>query len=728
MKQNAIKKQVARLEPFLSDLNHASSLEEKISILDAQSITLDFLEQSKTLLSYLKTADKHSEFVIKAVAAIGEGPIVFRGLDSIEEAPEPLENLVDALWSVEEFYDMIGGIVGYHCAVLKLIYEKEQKCSTEQFSERYAKPQGYGLSGHSPDLRHWVRWGVEHLPEMAEIYPVGGAGDRLNLRDENTNEYLPVAQLLFGGRTLLEGLIRDLQAREYLYYKLVGKQLTTPLLMMTSQEKNNHQNIQKICKEHDWFDRPRESFFFFVQPRVPVITLEGHWSMQSPLELTLKPGGHGVIWKLAKDHGAFQWLAAQNRKKALLRQINNPAGGTDGGLLAFCGIGCQEDKAFGFASCPKVLNAAEGMDILIEREVDGEFEYLVSNIEYTDFAQKGVEDAPETPGSQYSKYPANTNILFADLKTVENTLTECPIPGMIINFKNNVPFTDSEGKQCEVKGGRLESTMQNISDYIVDRSPHRLNEEALLQLRTFVTYNDRRKTISVTKRSYDSSLSLLETPEGCYYEILQNNRELLNVFCSMDLPQICSEEEYLNKGPNLILSFHPALGPLYSVIAQKIRDGNLAEGAELQLEIAEVDLENLQLSGSLLVTSDSPMGRRRSGGTLKYGEDCGKCTLRNVKIQNKGIDRSADNVYWKNQISHIEQLQIKLSGNAEFFAENITFNGKYIIDVPDGYSVTAYEKGGKVHFCKEKIQTPTWFWGYSFGPEDQIQLLKVYTS
>ena len=46
---------------------------------------------------------------------------------------------------------------------------------------------------------------------MGEIYPLGGAGDRLGLVDEATGECLPVAMLPYCSRTLLEGLVRDLQ-------------------------------------------------------------------------------------------------------------------------------------------------------------------------------------------------------------------------------------------------------------------------------------------------------------------------------------------------------------------------------------------------------------------------------------------------------------------------------------------------------------------------------------
>lgn len=46
---------------------------------------------------------------------------------------------------------------------------------------------------------------------MGEIYPLGGAADRLGLVDPETGECLPAAMLSYCGRTLLEGLIRDLQ-------------------------------------------------------------------------------------------------------------------------------------------------------------------------------------------------------------------------------------------------------------------------------------------------------------------------------------------------------------------------------------------------------------------------------------------------------------------------------------------------------------------------------------
>lgn len=43
------------------------------------------------------------------------------------------------------------------------------------------------------------------------------------------------------------------------------------------------------------------------------------------------------------------------------------------------------------------------------------------------------------------------------------------------------------------------------------------------------------------------------------------------------VPEVGSVEEYLESGPGFIFLFHPALGPLWDVVAQKIRGGFLAK-------------------------------------------------------------------------------------------------------------------------------------------------------
>ena len=128
--------------------------------------------------------------------------------------------------------------------------------------------------------------------------------------------------LRYCGRTLLEALVRDVAAREYLYWQVHGRQLTTPIAVMTSAAKGNHWRVAGLFEGAAWFGRGRESFRLFQQPLVPVVAAEdARWLLAAPLSPAMKPGGHGAIWKLMVDAGVFDWLAGQGRTAAIVRQI-----------------------------------------------------------------------------------------------------------------------------------------------------------------------------------------------------------------------------------------------------------------------------------------------------------------------------------------------------------------------------------------------------------------------
>lgn len=718
-KKSDLQSEIASLQDLLHDLQNTDQVHSKLTILDRTFSVQEAMANDPALVAFLKNASPEHTLAIKSVYAINQGKRLFGNWSSIEAESEPLETLLKHLDDLENHYDILGGIVGYHLAVLKLIAAKEFPAEPLPKGVRYLHPATIDIARENAEVRKAIRWGLESMPEVSEIYPVGGAGDRLDLHDERTGEPLPAASLYFAGQTLLERLIRDLQAREYLYYKLFGGQLKTPISLMTSHEKNNFQHIQQICEGNQWFGRTREKFNFFKQTQVPVVAVTGDWVMQGHLQILVKPGGHGVIWKLALDSGIFDRLISAGYKCALVRQINNPVAGTDYGLSAFVGLGIHNDKIFGFASCPRLLNTAEGMIVLVETERPNGLDYRVTNIEYTEFERHSLRDQPERPGSPYSSFPTNTNILFVNLEQIASLVKRLPIPGILINLKSQ--FTDAVTGETQ-PAGRLESMMQNLADTIVDHYPEKLAKVTADKFRTFVTYNEREKTIAVTKKSYVPGESPLETPEGCFYEILKNNHHLLSHVCSMQLPALGTIEEYLEKGPAIITQLSPALGPFYSVIAQKIRKGRIAYNSELKLELAELDLFGLNLKGSLIIEADSPMGRIDGAGELIYSEQCGKCTLREVIVENLGIDRMAPNQYWKDQIHRLESMRIRLHGNAEFFAEGVTFRGNYDIDVPDGHRMIAEILRDEVHFRLEKIAAPTWFWRYSFDADNGIVL------
>ncbi len=713
---------VDKLNPLVQQLIEAATDEKKLLLLEQRNSVQDFLQRNPSLAEKMHTLSLQNRHLIYSVIAIGQGEQIFTGFDP--EHTSSFTHLLKILHDVESFYDTIGGIVGYHLMVLKLLL-KQGQTQNESVRVNYLQPEGIDFTKEPEQVNAAVRWGLENLNQLAEIYPVGGAGDRLQLICNVEQEPLPTAQLLLGGRTLLEGLIRDVQAREFLYYKLFGKQLTIPIALMTSHEKRNHQRITKLFEKNHWFGRSKESFRFFTQPLVPVVDEEGGWVVKKALTPMLKPGGHGVIWKLALDNGIFDWLELSGRSKVLVRQINNPVSGTDFGLLAFTGIGFNEDKAFGFSSCPRRSHAAEGTDVLVETRDGGEYGYTLSNIEYTDFKVKGIDDNPVSPNSPYSAFPANTNILFADLKEMRNQARHCPIPGMIINMKNIVETKDAKGQLKKILAGRLESTMQNISDQIVDYFPETLPEGGRDQLRSYITFNERRKTLSVAKNAYAHGKSFLGTPEGCLYEMMQNMRDLLGNYCKMQLPALESEEEYLADGPSVFALIHPALGPLYQIISQKISGGTIAHGADLILEIAELEMQNINLVGSLHIEAEKALGQENDEGIIRYNELSGKCTLKNVVVRNRGIDILAtDNAFWRNHLNRHEYCHIHLSGCGEFYAENVTLDGSLKLFVPDHHRMVAYEENGKTCFKMHSIDEPTWWWDYAFDDENAIVLKK----
>ena len=715
-----LKEQIDVLDPLNGALQKLKNPLEKLKFINKLSWINQVIKNSKVLTQYLAHLNPLGEYALKSLIVSGQGPLVFQKIDQMESPIESLGELIKTLLEVEASYASIGGILGYHLAVLKLIEEKETGAAKLKLPQRqYLHPEGIDISQEGPHVHQAIRWGIEALPEMAEIYPVGGAGDRLNLIDEETGQPLPVAQLNLGGKTLLEGLIRDLQAREFLYYKLTGKQVITPIALMTSHEKDNHSNIIRICESLNWFNRPKDTFFFFTQPLVPVITKEGNWSLYAPLKLNLKPGGHGIMWKLAIDAQIFDRFRSLKRRKVLVRQINNPVAGVDHGLLSFAGLGHKGDKTFGFASCPRRLKSPEGVDVLIETETAQGFAYTLTNIEYTEFEQKGIEDRALNEKSPYSAFPSNTNILFADLQKVHEVAIQHPLPGMLINMKTTAHSLNHLGECQPVEAGRLETTMQNIADYITDYYPRRLKKDEFSQLQSFITFNERRKTISVTKASFLPGKEMHGTPVGCFYEIHQNHEELLSKYCRMAIPPLGTEHKYLEKGPAFLFFYHPALGPLYSVIGQKIRGGKMHEGAELQLEISEVELENLNLEGSLLINATNSLGL--SGQA--YSHQGGKCTLKNVQVQNKGIKRDAANVYWKNQIEREESLHIILHGNGEFYAEGVVFKGAKTFEVPAGHVMTI---SPKLEVTLTPLKQANWYWEYQFTEEDRVQLKKKF--
>ncbi|XP_058110341.1 UTP--glucose-1-phosphate uridylyltransferase 3, chloroplastic isoform X2 [Magnolia sinica] len=747
-------KEIRRLEILRSRLSNSPDLNSRLCILDTDSRVQKFFENSRVFS--LLGLERAELFLLKCLVAAGQEHVLESAYGAFygdgESSLAELRKLVQILGEIEWFYDCIGGVIGYQIMVLELLspskserqimnwslhLDESMKC---QFKEIHF-PSGVDLSDNTEYASQAALWGIEGLAELGEIYPLGGSGDRLGLVDPVTGECLPAAMLPYCGRTLLEGLIRDLQAREFLYYKLYGKQCITPVAIMTSSAKNNNQCIMALCERLGWFGRGRLSFQFFEQPLVPAVGAEdGRWLVAKPFTPVCKPGGHGVIWKLAYDKGIFQWFYSHGRKGATVRQVSNVVAATDLTLLALAGIGLRHGKKLGFASCERKIGATEGINVLIEKKnLDGQWAYGLTCIEYTEFEKFGITYAPNSPNSLQAEFPANTNILYVDLASAEkvgSNKNATSLPGMVLNLKKPIVYVDHLGMRHSVSGGRLECTMQNIADNFLNTYSSRCYKDVEDALDTFIVYNERRKvTSSAKKKRRQADKSLHQTPDGSLLDIIRNASDLLSR-CDIKIPKIEDNNKYIQTGPPFLILLHPALGPLWEVTRQKFYGGSISDGSELQLEVAEFLWRDVQLDGSLIVVAENVMGSTRNHENdepiLHYGYRCGRCKLQNVKVLNNGIDwKSPENIYWKHDVKRIEALKVILHGNAEFEATDVVLQGNHVFEVPNGHRlrITSGNPGLLVKLDPiktEMMDSGSWFWKYKLdGTHIRLEMVEL---
>lgn len=675
-------------------LQESISFKEKLHILQKEIQVQKFIKKNSHWKHLIEELDVEEQVIAYSVIAIGQGTRIFFQGDM-----QKLQELTEQLLPVEKFYQFIGGIVGYQAQVLQLLHAK----GVGEKRGIYHQPKAIDITKCNPFVSKAILWGIKHLDQIVEMYPLGGAADRLSLRNEVTGRLLPAARLEFCGKSLIEHLIIDLQAREYLHYKLFNKQIHIPVAMMTSGEKDNDILVRALFKEKEYFGKPKKDFLIFAQPLVPVMNKKGEWCVLGPMQVLLKPGGHGAIWKLASDLGILYSFLKQGKKKAIIRQINNLVASTDYGLLAFAGFGLKQNYEFGFAACPRPQGIKEGVNLVIEKDA----QFCLTNIEYCDLKRFRVDEGVQLL--------SNTNILFVDLKTLKELIVLNPIPGMLINAKK-IKYIDSKENVCEEEILRLESTMQNIADALIEEG----NASELK--RSFITFNHRKKTISAIKQEFAFGSSMQQTPERCYLDMLENARELLVHYCDVEVPALHDEVNFFIHGPSFIFLYHPALGPLYSIIAQKIKHGRLAMGSEMNLEIADLFMENFDVDGCLSIQTEAIMGHRNENGVIEFSKETGKCILKNVRIRNAGINREASHAFWKNEIIRRECCEIFIEEGGEFFAENVVFKGNLRIRVPSGVRVCAVMHEGQVHFTQTVLKQASWHWHYSTNNKSQITL------
>lgn len=603
---SSIERKIEKLKTFFKNQNEVKILNEKLKIANLPEFG-NYIVWSFSLLGQFHIVDFLLHFdkkkFLKKILLINQ----FKKLDNI-------------------YYDN-GGFFGYIIEFYRCFNEKKE-FDTENFS---SCPFVEVTSLSHSEISSNVFLGIKTLAETGFFILAGGKAERFFDFQSNRS----MSSLEFFKKSLLERIIEDIEGLEALYERFFQKPITVPIVIMLSSSVSMNESCFSRIKKSD---RYLNGFLkFFVQNDLPLITSEGFFLLDKNEELVMLPGGHGRLWHEAYKQGIFCYLKDLKIKHILIRQINNPLAGLDENLLLLLGTSHIKKKLFGVISCNKDLRYSEGSWVKLCKQNT----YSHINIEYTQLSFFNRD--------LISRAPSNTNILYFNLEKNWNKLSQLPKFDHILNMKTII------GKENCLLAGRLECLVQDFSKLLEDKEKD-FSSVIILNF-------PREKVISSIKKPLEKNY--LETPEKAFFDYLHCARKLLES-CHVFLPKKRSWDDFLNLGPEFIFDYHPSLGPIYSLIRQKICHGSFFENSIVELNIIDVFLENLCIKGHFIIDSEAS----------------GKCFMRNIEIKNKGSVFESSGEFWKGKLCTYEYLKISLGERARLYAEDLVLEGNIHIDVP----------------------------------------------
>lgn len=368
------------------------------------------------------TKEERENYLKKTVFEIGQGHIFETFLNGKLDQLR-WQSLMLWLDEIDRFFFPIGGVKGLEKKIIEMLHHEVE-----------IPFEAYPYSPKKPDFdENNFKKGISYQKNIIEVVVLGGTAERLNFKDEVTQEPLPAFLYPFMEKTLLEWIILDIQSKERLMEELFGESKLTPIVLMTSASKNNKELLLSFLEEKRFFDRPKSSFCLLEQPLVPYVDRQGKWCLDELQNIQKAPCGHGAVWKLLHDSKELQNVLKE-KTHVLVRQINNPILSFFDTLPLFVQTTLDSPVDLSLLVTDTLPGAKEGKIIL---KKNGRF----TNLEYIH------NEVSDLFGF------ANVNAIIMKLNVLNSSVLQNPFPGFLLNFK---------GKEK----ARPEMSMQNIVDSI----------------------------------------------------------------------------------------------------------------------------------------------------------------------------------------------------------------------------------------------------------------------
>eukprot|EP01057_Protomagalhaensia_wolfi_P004698 Protomagalhaensia_wolfi_Nauph_80__4697@NODE_486_length_2443_cov_408_004576_g366_i0_p1_GENE_NODE_486_length_2443_cov_408_004576_g366_i0NODE_486_length_2443_cov_408_004576_g366_i0_p1_ORF_typecomplete_len592_score163_80UDPGP/PF01704_18/1_4e70_NODE_486_length_2443_cov_408_004576_g366_i0441777 len=453
--------------------------------------------------------------------------------------------------------------------------------------------------------------GLKAVSKCAFVLVAGGLGERLGYPEIKislmTNSLVEV--------TYCEWYFRCIRHFE----KLSGETVQLPVVIMTSGD--THASTVRLLEKHDYFCLKQEQVTLVMQEKVPaLIDADARLSLKDG-KIETKPHGHGDVHTLLHQHGlakkwqssGFEWVFFFQDTNALTMRA-----------VPVC-LGISKAKNFSMNSLciPRTpCDAVGGICRLVKTDGSGE---MTVNVEYNQLdallKSAGLPGDVAAPGSQYSPYPGNCNILLFRLADYAGILEETG--GAVPEFVNP-KYADSTKTKFK-SATRVECMMQEFAQ--LWKPGQQVGATVLDRWFCFSTVKNNIKDAATKIASKLSGESAFTADAEFYYasaKCLEIAASKAGNGCQVNIApaeSVSFHNMTASMGPKIYLD--PSFGLTVSEMAkrlQRCRSIKISAKSGLALE-GPVSMSSLDLDGVLMVKSGY--------GELEMGD---------VKVVNGGVE------------------------------------------------------------------------------------------